>query len=51
MLSAASARGGEPVTASLHKISAGDGYTYLTKQVAALDATDLGRMSLTDYYA
>lgn len=39
------------MTASLHKISAGDGYTYLTKQVAALDATDLGRMSLSDYYA
>ena len=25
------------MTASLHKLSAGDGYTYLTKQVAALD--------------
>jgi hypothetical protein len=35
---------------SLHKLSAGKGYTYLTRQVAALDATHRGRGSLTDYY-
>lgn len=39
------------MTASLHKLSAGDGYTYLTKQVAALDHTDLGRQGLSAYYA
>ncbi|WP_068278884.1 MobF family relaxase [Aldersonia kunmingensis] len=36
---------------SLHKLTAGDGYEYLTRQVAAADATDLGRTSLGDYYA
>lgn len=41
--------GEEPVTASLNKITAGDGYTYLTQQVAAHDMTDL-RSSLADYY-
>ncbi|WP_255450585.1 MobF family relaxase [Skermania sp. ID1734] len=35
---------------SLHKLTAGDGYTYLTKQVAAMDATDKGRTPLADYY-
>ena len=39
------------VTASLHKISAGDGYEYLTKQVAAFDDTNLGRQKLAEYYA
>jgi len=38
------------VTASLKKISAGDGYDYLTKQVAAFDDTNLGREKLIDYY-
>lgn len=37
------------MTASLNKITAGDGYTYLTQQVAAHDNTDL-RSSLADYY-
>ena len=36
---------------SLHKLTAGDGYTYLTRQVAAADATDLGRTPLGDFYA
>lgn len=40
-----------PVTASLHKLSAGDGYTYLTRQVAAADSTELGSQSLADYYS
>jgi conjugative relaxase-like TrwC/TraI family protein len=35
---------------SLHKLTAGDGYTYLTRQVAALDATERGTGSLGDYY-
>ena len=39
------------MTASLHKISAGDGYEYLTKQVAAFDDTNLGRQKLAEYYA
>ena len=36
---------------SLHKLTAGHGYTYLTRQVAAADATDLGHTSLPDFYA
>lgn len=39
------------MTASLHKLSAGDGYTYLTRQVAASDSTELGRQALSDYYS
>lgn len=39
------------MTASLHKLSAGDGYTYLTRQVAAADSTELGSQSLADYYS
>jgi conjugative relaxase-like TrwC/TraI family protein len=35
---------------SLHKLSAGDGYTYLTRQVAAADDTHRGRRSLGEYY-
>ena len=27
---------------SIHKLTAGDGYSYLTRQVAVLDATDRG---------
>ncbi|MEO7944458.1 MAG: relaxase domain-containing protein, partial [Marmoricola sp.] len=34
----------------LHKLTAGDGYTYLTRQVAAHDATEKGHTSLGDYY-
>ena len=35
---------------SLHKLSAGSGYTYLTRQVAAGDVTARGRGSLGGYY-
>jgi conjugative relaxase-like TrwC/TraI family protein len=35
---------------SLHKLTAGSGYDYLTRQVAALDATDKGRTGLASYY-
>ena len=35
----------------VHKLTAGDGYTYLTRQVAAHDATDRGHTGLADYYA
>jgi hypothetical protein len=36
---------------TLHKLTAGDGYTYLTRQVAAHDATTRGFESLGDYYS
>lgn len=36
---------------SLHKLTAGDGYTYLTRQTAALDATERGTEGLGAYYA
>ena len=39
------------MTMSMHKLTAGDGYTYLTKQVAAADSTELGTSSLADYYS
>jgi conjugative relaxase-like TrwC/TraI family protein len=35
---------------TLHKLTAGSGYEYLTRQVAALDATDKGHTGLADYY-
>ena len=35
----------------LHKLTAGDGYMYLIRQVAASDATERGRGSLNDYYS
>lgn len=35
----------------LHKLTAGDGYTYLTRQVAVYDATDRGHAGLADYYS
>jgi len=35
----------------VHKLTAGDGYSYLTRQVAAMDATDKGHTGLGDYYA
>ncbi len=35
----------------VHKLTAGDGYTYLTRQVAAHDATNRGHQGLADYYA
>ena len=36
---------------SLHKLTAGDGYTYLTRQVAAHDVTQSARSGLADYYS
>ncbi len=36
---------------TLHKLTAGDGYTYLTRQVAAGDVTHRGYDSLGAYYA
>lgn len=36
---------------TLHKITAGDGYTYLTRQVAAMDSTERGVGSLNEYYS
>ena len=35
---------------SLHKLSAGDGCTYLTRQVAAADDTNRGHGTLASYY-
>jgi DNA primase catalytic core len=35
---------------SIHKLTAGSGYDYLTRQVAAQDATDKGHTSLASYY-
>jgi conjugative relaxase-like TrwC/TraI family protein len=34
----------------LHKLTAGSGYDYLTRQVAALDATEKGHVGLATYY-
>ena len=39
------------VTVSMHKISAGDGYQYPVRQVAAADASHRGRSTLADYYS
>jgi conjugative relaxase-like TrwC/TraI family protein len=35
---------------TLHKLTAGSGYDYLTRQVAALDATEKGHIGLASYY-
>ena len=35
---------------SIHKLTAGSGYDYLTRQVAAQDATDKGHTTLASYY-
>ena len=39
------------VAVGLQKLSAGSGYEYLTRQVAALDATGRGHGTLADYYS
>jgi len=39
------------VTMTLHKLSAGSGYEYLTRQVAAFDSTEKGHVPLADYYS
>jgi conjugative relaxase-like TrwC/TraI family protein len=36
---------------TLKKLSAGSGYEYLTRQVAAADSTELGSTPLSDYYS
>jgi hypothetical protein len=36
---------------TIHKLTAGDGYMYLIRQVAASDSTHRGRPSLDDYYS
>jgi hypothetical protein len=38
------------VTMSVHKLTAGSGYDYLTRQVAALDSTEKGHTGLAAYY-
>jgi conjugative relaxase-like TrwC/TraI family protein len=38
------------VTMSIHKLTAGCGYDYLTRQVAALDSTEKGHTALASYY-
>ena len=35
---------------SIHKLTAGAGYDYLTRQVAAMDATERGHTGLASYY-
>jgi conjugative relaxase-like TrwC/TraI family protein len=35
---------------SIHKLTAGSGYDYLTRQVAALDSTEKGHVPLASYY-
>ena len=35
---------------SIHKLSAGSGYDYLTRQVATLDATEKSHVGLASYY-
>src|SRR5215204_6647997 len=35
---------------SIHKLTAGSGYDYMTRQVAALDATEKGHTGLASYY-
>jgi len=39
------------VTMSIHKLTAGSGYDYLTRQVAAQDVTEKGHTGLASYYA
>src|SRR5829696_8860668 len=38
------------VTMSIHKLTDGAGYDYLTRQVAAFDATEKGHIGLASYY-
>ncbi|ETA92175.1 exonuclease V subunit alpha [Mycobacterium avium 10-5581] len=39
------------MTMTTHKLTAGDGYQYLIRQVAAVDSTARGRAPLIDYYS
>ncbi len=36
---------------SLHRLTAGSGYDYLTRQVAAMDSTEKGHLTLASYYS
>lgn len=45
-----SLRTGDTAVMGLHKLTAGDGYLYLLRQVAAADGTHRGRSTLADYY-
>mgnify|MGYP003408131863 CR=1 FL=1 len=36
---------------SIHKLTAGSGYDYLTRQVAAHDTTEKGHATLASYYS
>ncbi|HRA76084.1 MAG TPA: relaxase domain-containing protein, partial [Propionicimonas sp.] len=36
---------------SIHKLTAGSGYDYLTRQVAAQDVTERGHSGLASYYS
>ena len=36
---------------TIHKLTAGSGYDYLTRQVAAADATERGHSGLASYYS
>lgn len=36
---------------TLHKLTAGTGYEYFTRNVAAMDSTEKGHLSLADYYS
>ncbi|RJO77677.1 TrwC relaxase [Nocardia panacis] len=39
------------MTATIHKLSAGDGFNYYLRQTAAHDASERGRGTLADYYS
>ena len=39
------------MSGTIHPITAGDGYAYLSRQVATGDGTELGRSTLNDYYS
>ncbi len=39
------------VVMTLHKLSAGEGYTHLTRQVAVQDATERTQAGMAEYYA
>ncbi len=36
---------------TLHKLTAGTGYEYFTRNIAAMDSTEKGHLSLADYYS
>jgi hypothetical protein len=44
-------RSWDATTGTLHKLTAGEGYLYLIRQVAAHDSTERGRNTLSEYYS